>query len=173
MWFFVIGDLCIFAFYFAGYVYDRAHDVQAFLDGQRMLSPGMGVLNTIILLTSSLFVALCAQATRAGDVRTASRFLVLGAACGAGFILSKGWEWHAEIGAGFPPRTHPFFIYYFMLTGLHLLHVALGLLILALGWRELREARKPRAEFVEASATYWHMVDAIWMSIFAALYLMR
>jgi nitric oxide reductase NorE protein len=173
MWFFVIGDLCIFACYFAGYVHDRAHDVQGFLDGQRLLSPGMGVLDTVVLLTSSFFVALCAQATRAGDARVGSRFLALGAACGAAFMAIKACEWHGAIAGGLPAATYSFFTYYFMLTGLHVLHVALGLVILGLGWRELRGARKPRVDFVEATATYWHMVDALWVTIFAGLYLLR
>jgi len=172
MWFFVIGDLWLFAFYFACYIYDRGNDAQAFIDGQRLLSPGVGVLNTVILLTSSLFVATCAQATRAGDIRAATRFLALGGACGAAFMLTKGCEWAAEIRTGFPEHTHPFFIYYFVFTGLHYLHVSLGLVILVLGWREL-SAAKPRPAFVEATATYWHMVDCLWMTIFAVLYLMR
>ena len=173
MWFFVIGDLWLFAFYFACYIYDRANGPQAFLAGQRLLSPGMGVLNTVILLTSSLFVAIYAQATRAGDIKAASRFLAIGGACGAAFMVAKACEWYAEIRAGLPAETHPFFLYYFVFTGLHYLHVTLGLIILALGWRELRHAKRPRAPFVEATATYWHMVDSLWMAIFAVLYLMR
>ena len=173
MWFFVIGELWIFACYFACYVYERAHDAAAFMDGQRLLSPGFGVLNTVILLTSSLFVAIGAKATRAGEFETASRFLALGGACGVVFMLTKASEWRMEVGAGFPASTRPFFTYYFMLTGLHYLHVSLGLVILVLGWRELRRRKSPRASFVEAVATYWHMVDALWMTIFAALYLMR
>jgi nitric oxide reductase NorE protein len=172
MWFFVIGDLWLFAFYFACYIYDRANDAQAFIDGQRLLSPGIGVLNTVILLTSSLFVAICAQATRAGDFRAATRFLALGGSCGAAFMLTKGFEWGSEIRTGFPEHTNPFFLYYFVFTGLHYLHVSLGLIILVLGWRELRAAR-PRLAFIEATATYWHMVDCLWMTIFAVLYLMR
>ena len=173
MWFFVLGDLWIFAFYFACYIYDRANHPQAFLEGQRLLSPGIGVLNTVILLTSSLFVAICARAARAGDIKAASRFLAFGGACGAGFMLTKACEWCAEIRTGFPEHTNPFFIYYFVLTGLHYLHVSVGLIILVLGWRELRDAKQPRVDFVEATATYWHMVDALWMIIFAVLYLIR
>jgi nitric oxide reductase NorE protein len=173
MWFFVIGDLWIFTFYFASYVCDRAHNANAFLEGQRLLSPAIGVVHTVVLLTSSLLVALCAQATRAGNVKTASRFLVLGGAFGAVFMVTKVFEWHAEISTGFPASTDSFFVYYFMLTGLHFVHVALGLLILGLAWRELRAARRPRPALVEAGATYWHMVDALWMALFAVLYLMR
>jgi nitric oxide reductase NorE protein len=173
MWFFVIGELGIFLCYFACYAFERAHDAPAFLEGQRLLSPGIGVLDTVILLTSSLFVALGAEATRAGEFKAAARLLGLGGTCGVAFMLVKGCEWAREVSAGIPARTQPFFTYYFMLTGLHYFHVALGLVILTLGWRELRGVRAPRAAFVEAVATYWHMVDALWMAIFAALYLMR
>jgi nitric oxide reductase NorE protein len=171
MWFFVIGDLWIFACYFAAYVADRAHDARGFLEGQRLLHPAMGLLDTVILLTSSFFVALAAQATRAHDPRTAFRFVALGGACGVAFLVTKACEWRGEILAGFPASTAPFFTYYFMLTGLHLLHVCLGLVLLVLVARELRGAARPRADFVEAGATYWHMVDALWLAIFAALYL--
>jgi nitric oxide reductase NorE protein len=176
MWFFVIGELGIFLCYFACYAFERAHDPSAFLEGQRLLSPGIGVLNTVILLTSSLFVAMGVETTRAGDFKAAARLLALGGACGLGFMLVKGGEWAHEIGAGLPAKTYPFFTYYFMLTGLHYFHVVLGLVILGLGWRELRGSparRPPRRSFVEAVATYWHMVDSLWMAIFAALYLMR
>ena len=173
MWFFVIGDLWIFTCYFACYIHDRAHNPAAFLQGQQLLSQPIGVLNTVILLTSSLFVALCVQATRAGEIVTASRFLALGTACGAGFMLVKAVEWYLKIHAGFPDGADPFFIYYFMLTGLHVVHVSLGLVILALLWRELRGAKQPRVEFAETCATYWHMVDSLWIAIFALLYLVR
>lgn len=172
MWFFVIGELWIFTCYFACYIYARGQHPGVFLQGQQLLSRGTGVLNTVILLTSSLFVALCVQATRDGDIVTASRFLALGGACGGAFMLVKAGEWYVKISAGFPASTDEFFIYYFMFTGLHLVHVSLGLLILVLLWRELRRA-KPRVEFAETSATYWHMVDSLWIAIFALLYLMR
>jgi len=85
----------------------------------------------------------------------------------------KAVEWTAKISAGLAPGTDELFLYYFMLTGLHIVHVSLGLFILALVWRELRSKREPRTELVEAGATYWHMVDTLWIVIFALLYLMR
>jgi nitric oxide reductase NorE protein len=173
MWFFVIGDLWIFSCYFACYIHDRVRDPEPFLQGQQLLSQGVGVLNTVILLTSSLFVALCVQATRARDIVIASRFLALGFACGAGFMLVKAGEWYLKIHSGFPESTEPFFVYYFMLTGLHVVHVSLGLLILGLLWQKLRGKKQPRVEFAETSATYWHMVDLLWIAIFALLYLVR
>jgi nitric oxide reductase NorE protein len=173
MWFFVIGDLWIFSAYFACYVHDRAQHPEVFLQGQQLLSQPIGVLNTVILLTSSLFVALCVQATRTGEIVTAARFLALGSACGVCFMLVKAGEWYLKIRAGFPDSVDPFFVYYFMLTGLHVVHVSLGLIILAILWRELRGAKHPRVRFAETCATYWHMVDSLWIAIFALLYLVR
>ena len=173
MWFFVIGELWIFTAYFACYVHDRALHADQFLAGQQLLQRGVGVLNTVILLTSSLFVALCVQATRDSDIPAARRFLTLGGGCGVLFVLVKAAEWYVKLRHGLPAQLHEFFLYYFMFTGLHLVHVGLGLLILGLMWRELRSARRARPDFVEAGATYWHMVDALWIAIFALVYLMR
>ena len=173
MWFFVLGELWIFGSYFACYIRDRAHHPEQFLRGQQLLSQGVGVLNTVILLTSSLFVALCVKATRDGDAVIASRFLSLGYACGVAFMLVKAGEWYTEIHGGFPSTTDSFFTYYFMFTGLHVVHVSLGLVILTLLWRELRDAERPRVKFAETCATYWHMVDSLWIAIFALLYLVR
>ncbi len=103
----------------------------------------------------------------------ASRFLGLGFACGAGFMLVKAGEWYLKIHAGFPDTVEPFFVYYFMFTGLHVIHVSLGLVILALLWRELHGTKRPRVCFAETCATYWHMVDSLWIAIFALLYLVR
>src|SRR5262249_14511272 len=113
MWLFVIGDLWIFTCYFACYIHDRAGHPELFLQAQGRLSQGIGVLNTVILLTSSLFVALCVQATRAGEIVTARRFLALGFACGAGFTLVKAVEWYLKVRAGFPDSEDSFFVYYF------------------------------------------------------------
>lgn len=172
MWFFVLGDFWIFTCYFACYVYDRAQQRESYLAGQQLLSQATGVFNTLVLLTSSLFIALSVQASRVGDKANAARFVVLGGGCGVLFASVKAWEWSSKVAGGLPQGTEDFFLYYFMFTGLHMLHVSLGLLILVLVWRELRTTT-PRAGFVETGATYWHMVDALWIAIFALLYLVR
>ncbi|MGH3584539.1 MAG: cytochrome c oxidase subunit 3, partial [Mycobacterium sp.] len=66
-----------------------------------------------------------------------------------------------------------FFMYYYLMTGLHLCHVLLGLVILAFVIRDLRGPHTPKIAFVETGATYWHMVDVLWLILFALLYLMR
>lgn len=173
MWFFVIGDFWIFACYFACYAFDRGQNFEAFLLGQQTLSQGIGVFNTVLLLASSLFVAFSVQAARQNATAQAARFLLLGAGCGGVFLLVKAIEWYIKIRAGLPAGSEDYFIYYFMFTGLHFFHVSLGLVILALVFRELKMTRQPKIEFVESGAIYWHLVDLLWIIIFALLYLLR
>jgi len=173
MWLFVIGDLWIFTAYFACYIYDRGHAQELFLTSQQQLSQGIGVVNTVILLTSSLLVALATQITRVGRAALAANLIASAGLCGVAFIVLKAFEWIPKIEAGITLGTNQFFMYYYMLTGLHLFHVVLGLTILTLAWRELKLADKPRTEFVETAAIYWHMVDLLWLIILALLYLMR
>jgi nitric oxide reductase NorE protein len=69
--------------------------------------------------------------------------------------------------------SNDFFMFYFMLTGVHLFHVALGLVFLGVAFRELRNPKLRRVSMVETGATYWHMVDLLWIVIFGLLYVMR
>ena len=173
IWLFVIGEMVTFSCYFAAYMFDHRQLHELFLQSQRFLNPNIGAFNTLLLLASSWFVALGVQAMRAGDSDVAARFVGLGAACGAGFVCIKGVEWHAELAKGLTLGTNKFFMHYYMLTGVHLFHVLLGLVFLGILWRELNGPNSPRVRLVETGATYWHMVDFLWIIIFPLLYLLR
>ncbi|KAA0102823.1 cytochrome c oxidase subunit 3 [Mycolicibacterium sp. P1-5] len=173
MWFFVIGDLLIFGIYFIAYIYYRGQNPDLFLQSQARLNIDIGAINTVVLLTSSLFVVLGATAARAGDSAGALRRFTIALAFGAAFPVLKMVEWIPEITAGITPGTNLFFMFYFVMTGLHLCHVALGLIILCFVIRNLKRAAQPKISFVETGATYWHMVDVLWLVLFAAFYLMR
>jgi len=173
IWVFVLGDMVIFGCYFAAYLFDRGHDHELFLQSQQHLSQGVGAINTLILLTSSLFVALSTQAARAADLRAASGLLTLGGACGAGFVLLKSYEWYSKLSAGLTISSNAFFMHYYMMTSVHFFHVLLGLVILVILRRELQGSAPPRMQLLETGATYWHMVDFLWIIIFALVYLMR
>jgi nitric oxide reductase NorE protein len=173
MWLFVIGDLWIFTCYFACYLYDRHASPGPFLDSQRHLNAALGTADTVLLLTSSLFVALAVQAVRSSRRSSALRLVLLGIACGTAFLVVKGFEWVPETRAGHGFDSNPFFMYYYALTGLHVVHVLLGLGILTWLARLLRAPSAPRVEHFETGATYWHMVDLLWVVIFALLYLLR
>jgi len=172
MWFFIIGDLLIFGVYFVSYMIYRGQDTALFLESQQHLDQRIGVINTLLLLTSSLFVALGTEAARDGKKSTASRLFGVAFALGAVFPLMKAAEWVPKITAGMTPGENLFFTYYYMMTGLHLCHVLLGLVILGFAIRSVRSAQTNIA-FVESGAMYWHMVDLLWLVLFALFYLMR
>ncbi|MDG4667483.1 cytochrome c oxidase subunit 3 [Mycobacterium sp. 236(2023)] len=173
MWFFVIGDLVIFGVYFVVYMYYRGQDHDTFLQSQAQLNLTIGTLNTVVLLSSSLFVALGTAAARGGKTADATRLFGLALVSGAVFPLLKLVEYIPKVLAGVTPGTNLFFMYYYVMTGLHLCHVLLGLVILSFVIRNLRGPGKPRISFMETGATYWHMVDILWLVLFALLYLMR
>jgi nitric oxide reductase NorE protein len=89
------------------------------------------------------------------------------------FPVMKAFEYVPEVAAGLTPGTNLFFMYYYVMTGLHLCHVMLGLVILGFVIRSLLISARPKMSFVETAATYWHMVDLLWILLFALLYLMR
>lgn len=172
MWVMILGDLFFFGCYFVAYMVFRAMSVEEFAASQRHLNVGIGVTNTVVLLTSSLFAALAVIAVREGALRNARRLLLATGACGVLFTLLKVYEWHSEISRGHTIQDE-FFGFYYAFTGIHLAHLALGLLILVIAVRELRDPRRRRPTIVEQSVLFWHMIDLLWVIIFALLYLMR
>jgi nitric oxide reductase NorE protein len=173
MWVFVLGDMVIFGAYFVIFMVERTQQRALFIQSQQHLSLDIGVVNTLVLLTSSWFVARGVQAARIPDRGRALRFTFCGGACGVVFMALKGYEWSSEIGRGFTLGSNDFCMFYYMLTGVHLFHVLLGLIILTIVGREFRRTGLRRVSVAETGATYWHMVDLLWIVIFALLYVMR
>lgn len=171
MWVFVLGDLVIFGAYFLIFMVHRHQERELFLASQQHLSLAAGVANTLVLLASSWFVATSVQATRVGQYRRALRLTMLGGVCGVMFLAIKAYEWTSKVIAGHTFPSNEFFMFYYMLTGVHLFHVVLGLVFLGVVAVELRTQR--RVAMVETGATYWHMVDLLWIVIFALVYVMR
>lgn len=172
MWVMVLGDLVIFAGYFVIFMIYRTMNRQEFLDAQQHLDINLGVLNTVILLTSSLLVARAVLAARDGRHDRAITLICAGAAAGVLFMLVKGYEWFSKISAGHT-NSEMFYSFYYVLTGVHLVHVLIGLIVLGVVVRELRNPARRREHMVESGAVYWHMVDLLWVMIFALLYVMR
>jgi nitric oxide reductase NorE protein len=172
MWFFVLGDMIIFASYFVAFMIFRAREVSAFSAAQQNLYLDMGVVNTLLLLFSSWIAAQAVLAARAGDGERTMRLLAATATCGAVFIVLKLFEWWLEVSAGHTLSSGTFMAFYYVLTGVHMLHVVMGLIILTVVMVYVR-ANAARAQVVEQATTYWHMVDLLWVIIFALLYVMR
>jgi len=171
MWVMVLGDLVIFGGYFIVYMVHRAMTPESFLAAQQQLDVTVGVINTLVLLTSSLFAARSVHAARDGRYDESVRLIYAAGSCGVSFIGIKAYEWWVKITAGYTV-SNEFFSFYYVLTGVHMLHVALGLIVLGVCVRELRSPRR-RTGLIEQGATYWHMVDLLWIVIFGLLYVMR
>ena len=93
-------------------------------------------------------------------------------ACGAAFATVKFFEYRQQLVLGHSPASNEFYAFYFVLTGLHLVHVLIGMIVLTILWRKVRGG-KASLRFVESGATYWHMVDLVWVVLFPLLYLIR
>jgi nitric oxide reductase NorE protein len=173
MWFFVFFESAIFVSYFCVYLYTRTQDEQAFLQAQSHLSMGLGVLDTIILLTSSLVIALCVRHARAGRHQRAQRLVYLTAGLGVAFLMLKLVEWVRLIHEGQTFTKNDFTQYYFFLTGIHGLHLLIGFVVLGVLAYQLSDPARRSQRAVETCATYWHTVDLYWVMIFAMLYVVR
>ena len=175
VWLLIFGEMTVFTALFASFLHVRHGDVVGFVAGQAHLSKGIGLANTLLLLTSSLFVAWGVEAAKRGDSATAPRQFALGLACAAGFVLLKAAEYAGLFAQGISVGSHPFFAWYFGLTALHLGHVLIGSLLLsALTLTTRKPLVKPlHLALAESAGCFWHMVDLLWIVIFALIYLLE
>jgi len=174
IWIFIMGDMLMFGLFFCLYTHGFAENRAMFLAGQATLNKPLGLVNTLLLLTGSWFVVLGLEAARAGFWHRASNFLAAGMATGLAFIVVKGFEYAGLIGQGFTLITNPFYAYYFIVTGIHLGHVMAGVTVLGFFWQYARrQAGAKNAAALETAGCYWHMVDVLWIGIFALIYLVR
>jgi nitric oxide reductase NorE protein len=175
VWILIFGEMSFFSSLFAAFLYYRGQDASGFTASQAQLSKAVGLLNTLLLLTSSLFVALAVRATARMRTIAAPRLYMAGLACAAGFILLKAFEYHALFARGITVNSNTYFGFYFGLTALHLGHVFIGsgvLIALALATRTPSTASR-RFALIESGGCFWHLVDALWIIIFALLYLVE
>jgi nitric oxide reductase NorE protein len=173
VWVFILLDLACFAALFAAFLHDRGGDAALYAQSQEQLSQTFGMLNTLILLTSSLAVVVGVRAIRAGRHR-AARNAILGAiACAVAFCVVKVFEWGGKISDDVVPATNDFWGWYFGLTGIHLFHLLVGLGVLVYVLVQTRKATTTESDrsWVESGASFWHMVDLVWIVLFPLLYL--
>lgn len=183
VWAFVLGDMMIFAAFFALFLIARGNDPEAFAQSQTALNQTYGAINTLLLLTSSLFVALGLKSYREAlftpkkqvdALAEFSKMMLLAIVCGVGFLLLKSFEYQEKFSEGITLVSNDFFMYYFVFTGLHLVHVLIGLAILIYIRFQYRSSAvlKEKVNTVEGGALYWHMVDLLWVVLFPLFYLL-
>jgi nitric oxide reductase NorE protein len=172
VWVFIFGDLMVFAGFFVTFAVERCSNVALFNRSHELLNRQLGLLNTLLLLTSSWCVAQAVAAVRRADPR--ARLLVGGAiALGLGFVGVKIIEYSGKIGAGITISTNKFFIYYYMFTSIHLIHVVIGLGVLSYIFSRFDRSGHFHGKFglIEGGGVFWHLVDLLWIVLFALLYL--
>jgi nitric oxide reductase NorE protein len=166
MWVLIISELLVFGAGLAAFLAVRITDPSGFELAQAQLSPAFAGINTIILITSG-FLAARALNLRLLAQRTAARWHLAGAmGLGVLFMVFKIEEYREKATDGITTETHPFFTFYYLLTGFHAAHVLAGIVILGLiAWKD-----EPRN--IETGTAFWHMVDLVWVLLFPVIYLL-
>jgi nitric oxide reductase NorE protein len=175
VWVFIGADAAIFAILFLSFMQDRLKNPAIFEASRQTLNMNLGGIDTIILLTSSWSVALAVQAMKRDQIDREPRLLLGGAVTGLMFVASKSIEYFEKFAHGITPGTNPFYMWYFTLTGIHLIHVVVGTSLLTYLWvRSWRGTYDHLHRAVpESVASYWHLVDLLWIVLFPLLYLMK
>jgi len=176
IWALIFTDLGVFTTYFVIFMVEWRSHPALWAEGHAAIDLSAGILNTFFLLTASFFVALGIQTMRLGRIRRTRQLFVGAGISGALFVGNKYLEWSDKIHAGHDPSDSAFLQMYFVITGIHLAHVLIAMVLLSLMWRRVRDVKgEPtlhQARFIENCATYWHMVDLLWLGILALFYLM-
>lgn len=170
----LFGDMFIFSVIFVTFSHYRSAELAEFVQSSQSLNRDLGLLNTILLLTSSLAVALAVRRVRQG-LGGASALFSGAMLCGGSFVVVKVYEYWEKVGQGITPTKNMFFTLYFAMTGIHLFHVLIGLAVLAYlvnVSRRVPPSGEANISVIEGGGCFWHLVDLLWIVLFALLYLL-
>ncbi|WP_137937101.1 cytochrome c oxidase subunit 3 family protein [Chitinivorax sp. B] len=175
MWFFIFAELLVFGVFFVAYAFTRARHIELFNASQLTLDRVSGAINTVVLITGSYCVVQAVAAVRQGLGRPCCWWLMAGLGCGAVFVAIKLVEFADKLAADITLSTNTFYMFYLSLTFFHFLHVLLGMIILVAcaikAWRGGYSAQDHAG--VETGASYWHMVDLVWIVLFPLVYVIH
>ncbi len=187
MWIFLATEVMFFGGMFAGYALYRTLYPGAFAAGSRQLEVVLGATNTLVLICSSLTMAMAVHGAGVGRRKQVIGFLLATMALGVIFLGIKGVEYvhkfehhlvpgpHFELVGPFARPAQIFFSFYFAMTGMHALHMVVGIGLLAAllirAWRN--EFTPEHHPAMEITGLYWHFVDIIWIFLFPLLYLIE
>lgn len=173
MWLFLGTEILLFGGLFAAYAIFHARYPEMFFEQHLELNRTMGAINTCVLIFSSLTMAMGVSAIKWGKQKTAATLILITIICGIIFGVVKYFEYTAKFEHHIYPDTSIFFSLYFLMTGLHMIHVFVGLGILGVIY-VLTLKGKFNAKYntpIELGGLYWHLVDLIWIYLFPLLYL--
>jgi len=183
MWLFIFTELLLFGGLFLVYTVFRARYPQNFHEGSLELSVTIGTINTIALLISSMTVAMALSAIQKNNRKLSMILIGITLAMATLFLFNKYIEWGAKFEHGLYPGSPlmphlergdlMFFSLYFFMTGLHMLHILVGMTLLIICIFKIKNGSLHYKKYInlENGALYWHLVDLIWIFLFPLLYL--
>ncbi|PKH51573.1 nitric oxide reductase [Tenacibaculum sp. Bg11-29] len=173
MWIIIYLELFTFGMALIAMVYYGTEEPVVFADSSKLLNPTYGIINTIFLLTSGFFMAVTVKELKHKNKQKAQQYLLVTMFFGMLFLGLKSIEYYDKIEAGLNMSYNTFFSFYWMLTLFHVIHVIVGLVILISVYFGIKKEKSTtNIEDVEASATFWHMCDLIWLLLFPIIYLL-
>ncbi len=175
IWFFIFMELLVFGIFFIVYAVMRIQNTEMFNYYQLTLNREIGAANTLLLITSSYFVVRAVHAIRLNQVKHCIYWLYAALVGGAGFLILKSLEFFDKFSAGINLSTNTFYMFYLSLTVFHFLHVILGMVILfaVVVKAKCGSYSDQNHTGVETGASYWHMVDLVWIILFPLVYIIR
>ena len=175
IWIFILAELAVFAIFFVAYAFARMNNVELFNQFQQHLDRDAALLNTLALITSSYFVVRAVAAIREDDSHLCVRWLLAALGMGVLFLVVKSAEYSHHFGEGVNLSTNTFYMFYLSLTFFHFMHVIMGMVILAAVALKARRGGYSAEDHtgVETGASYWHMVDMVWLILFPLVYVMH
>lgn len=181
IWIVIYIELITFGLFFIGYAFSRRLNVDMFNSSQLLLDKNAGFIDTILLLTSSYFIVKAIQSIKdktltikkANDI--ASRWLFFAIGLGSLFLINKLLEFSNLFEHGINLSTNTFFMFYLLLTMFHFMHVCLGIVILIAIFKQtkLYSYTPNECSGLETGASYWHLIDLLWIVLFSLVYIIR
>lgn len=179
VWIIIYIELLTFGLFFIGYIYSRRGNIELFNASQLLLDQRAGFINTVLLLTSSYFVVKAIHIIKTINTQEAfnraSNWLLGAIGLGGIFLILKMTEFVGKYQEGINLSTNSFFMFYFLLTMFHFMHVVLGMIILFNLYQKTKIGGYTKTDHIglESGASYWHMVDLLWIVLFPLIYIIK
>lgn len=175
IWIFIYAELLVFGVFFMAYAINRRSNIELFNQSQLLLDQRAGFINTIVLITSSWMVVQAVHAIKQNSSKLCVRWLDGAILMGAVFLVIKVYEFYIKAEQGINLSTNTFYMFYLSLTFFHFMHVILGMIILAAVRIKANNGGYSHTDYngVETGASYWHMVDLVWIVLFPLVYIIR
>lgn len=175
LWIFIFAEMLAFGVLFVAYAFARAQNVELFNESQLTLSRTSGAINTLVLITSSYFVVRGVSAIKRDLSKQCTYWLTGAVLLGSVFISIKTVEFYTKFSADITMSTNTFYMFYLSLTFFHFMHVLMGMIILIYIIAKARSGGYNAQNYtgVETGASFWHMVDFLWIILFPLVYIIR